>query len=257
MKTLNILLTTLLTELTNMYKTINVLGYNVLKSPLTELDFSKKTVINTINQYSYCLAEYDSRFREALIKSDILLPDGIAIVIAGKLCRKGSIDKIAGADLHEFVLEELNKTSGSCFYLGSSNTTLTKIKDRIAVEYPNIKVTTYSPPYKLVFTDEDNKAMILEINQVNPDVVFIGMTAPKQEKWSLEFQDQLNTKLVCTIGAVFDFYAGTINRPSKVWINLGLEWFVRFIKEPRRLWERYFYYGPIFGWHLLKAIFKG
>ena len=245
------------TELVKTYKTINVLGYNVLKSPLSELDFSKKTVINTINQYSYCIAEEDPKFKEALQKSDILLPDGIAIVASAILCRKGKLQKIAGADLHQYVLEELDKKSGSCFYLGSSNSTLKNIKDRVASEFPNIRVTTYSPPYKAVFSDEDNTAMINAVNESNSDVVFIGMTAPKQEKWSLDFQSQLNTKLVCTIGAVFDFYAGTINRPSKIWINLGLEWFVRFVKEPKRLWQRYFYYGPIFGWHLFKAMFKG
>lgn len=246
----------LITELDKTYKTINVLGYNVLKSPLSELDFSKKTVINTINQYSYCLAEYDSKFREALLKSDILLPDGIAIVISARLCRKGKISKIAGADLHQYILEELDKKAGSCFYLGSSNSTLNKIVNKIGEEYPNVRVNTYSPPYKPVFSEDDNDAMINAINESNSDVVFIGMTAPKQEKWSLEFQEQLNTKLVCTIGAVFDFYAGTINRPSKIWINLGLEWFVRFVKEPKRLWQRYFYYGPIFGWHLFKAVIK-
>jgi N-acetylglucosaminyldiphosphoundecaprenol N-acetyl-beta-D-mannosaminyltransferase len=79
------------------------------------------------------------------------------------------------------------------------------------------------------------------------------MTAPKQEKWAHQNRAQLNTKMICCIGAVFDFYACTTKRPSKVWINLGFEWLGRLISEPKRLWKRYLYFGPIFLWHITKT----
>jgi N-acetylglucosaminyldiphosphoundecaprenol N-acetyl-beta-D-mannosaminyltransferase len=87
---------------------------------------------------------------------------------------------------------------------------------------------------------------------LKPDVLFIGMTAPKQEKWAHAYKAVLDAKVICSIGAVFDFYAGTIERPNKIWINLGLEWLGRLVKEPKRMWRRYLYYGPVFGFYLVR-----
>lgn len=229
-----------------------LMGYSIYNSSLSELDLSKKTLITTINQYSYCIAEEDPEFKKALLQSDVLLPDGMAIVSAVRLNTGEKIKKIAGADIHLYLLNNLNAKSGSCFYLGSSEGTLLKIKERLAVEFPNINVGTYSPPFKPHFSKSENKEMIDTINTFAPDVVFVGMTAPKQEKWAFHHKTQLNAKTICAIGAVFDFYAGTVKRPSSFWINLRLEWFIRLIKEPKRMWRRYLYYGPVFIGYILR-----
>jgi N-acetylglucosaminyldiphosphoundecaprenol N-acetyl-beta-D-mannosaminyltransferase len=128
-------------------------------------------------------------------------------------------------------------------FLGSSEAVLQKIKERAAIEFPNVEVHIYSPPYKTEFSDEDNAAMIAAINTVQPDVLFVGMTAPKQEKWAWKMINDkrlvINDCHVCCIGAVFDFYAGTVNRAPQWMINLGLEWLYRLVKEPKRMWRRY------------------
>lgn len=98
--------------------------------------------------------------------------------------------------------------------------------------------------------------MIAAVNAFQPDVLFVGMTAPKQEKWSYKHKPQLDAKIICSIGAVFDFYAGTVARPSPFWIKMRLEWFIRLIKEPKRMWKRYLYYGPIFIKLILQQKFK-
>lgn len=238
-------------------KTADFLDYTVYDDELKNISISQKMVINTINQYSFCIAEKDYIFKKSLQSSDILLPDGVAIVASVKLLSNKKIKKIAGADIHEYLLNELNNKSARCFYLGATENTLSKIKNRIAIEYPNIKIETYSPPFKPSFSENDNKKMIEAVNLFQPDVLFVGMTAPKQEKWSTEHKESLNTNIICSIGAVFDFYAGTVDRPKKIWISLGLEWFIRLIKEPKRMWKRYLYYGPIFILKILKAkIFK-
>lgn len=231
-------------------------NYPIFTLGLNELPAVHQTLINTLNQYSYCIAEKDSEFKEALQNSDVLLPDGIAIVAAVKLLWGKTIKKIAGADLHQHYLENLNAKNGSCFYLGSSNDTLDKIKKRLQTEYPNIKTGFYSPPYKLGFSDKDNEQMIAAINNFKPDVLFIGMTAPKQEKWAYQHKLKLDAQIIASIGAVFDFYAGTINRPNKIWINLGMEWFIRLVKEPKRMWKRYLYYGPLFMYDILNKKFN-
>jgi N-acetylglucosaminyldiphosphoundecaprenol N-acetyl-beta-D-mannosaminyltransferase len=236
--------------------TIMSMGYPIFKDSLRNISLRRKMMINTINQYSYCMAEKDPKFKQALKSSCILLPDGVAIVAAVKLLNGQNIKKIAGADLHQNLLEELNRTGGSCFYMGSSENTLQKIKDRLAGEYPNVKAGFYSPPFKAQFTKTDNAQIIQAVNAFKPDVLFIGMTAPRQEKWAYAHKDQLDAKTICSIGAVFDFYAGTVERPSAIWINLGLEWLGRLVKEPRRMWKRYIYYGPVFIYKVLREKVK-
>ena len=124
--------------------------------------------------------------------------------------------------------------------MGSSESVLAKIRERCAKEYPNMVVETYSPPYKPVFSAEENEAIINAINQADPDLLWIGLTAPKQEKWAYEHWPELNIRCHCgTVGAVFDFYAGTVKR-APVWMqNAGLEWFYRLVREPARMWRRY------------------
>ncbi|CAM4100248.1 WecB/TagA/CpsF family glycosyltransferase [Zobellia roscoffensis] len=233
---------------------MNVLSYSVFNGSLQEVDWStQKLIVNTINQYSYCIAREDAAFEDALKASDILLPDGVGIVWAAKWLKGEKINKIAGADIHEYLLKYLQTTGGRCFYMGSSNAVLEKIKKRAGEEYPNVTVGTYSPPYKPEFTPEDNAEILNAINAFTPDVVFVGMTAPKQEKWVKENGALIEKGVVCSIGAVFDFYAGTVQRPGKVWQNLGLEWLGRFVKEPKRMFKRYFYYGGVFAYHLVTS----
>jgi len=232
------------------------IDYPLFTKSLNELPSKSTLLVNTINQYSYCMANQDSAFKESLKKSDVLLPDGIAVVAAMRWLTGKKIQKIAGADLHKHVLTELNKKGGSCFYLGSTNETLKKIKDKLAIEYPNVKVATFSPAYKAEFSKEENDEMINAINAFKPDILFVGMTAPKQEKWACDHKSEIKTKMICTIGAVFDFYAGTVARPSQFMINMGLEWFGRLINEPKRLWKRYLYFGPVFMQLIIKEKIK-
>jgi N-acetylglucosaminyldiphosphoundecaprenol N-acetyl-beta-D-mannosaminyltransferase len=228
------------------------MGYDLFNGNLNSLDCASKTIVNTINQYSFCVAERDRDFKLALKNSDVLLPDGIGIVMAVKTVSGQDIKKISGSDLHENLLKRQNNSKGRCFYLGSNENTLTKIRERIKYEYPDITCETYSPPYKASFSEEENDEMISAINAFKPDVLFVGMTAPKQEKWVHEHRADIDARIICSVGAVFDFFAGTVKRPSPFWINLGLEWFVRLCKEPKRMWKRYIYYGPIFVYALLR-----
>ena len=231
-------------------------SYTLFTGSLAKLGFNGKTIVNTLNQYSFCMAENDPEFKQALQQSDILLPDGIAIVAAAKMATGKPIRKISGWDLHGHLLARLNRQGGRCFYLGSSAQTLKKIQQQLAFDFPNIKAGFYSPPFKQEFSTEDNEQMVEAVNNFKPDVLFIGMTAPKQEKWATKHQHQLNASIICTIGAVFDFYAGTVKRPSKFWIILGLEWFGRLLHEPKRLWKRYLYYGPVFVFLMIKYRFQ-
>jgi len=235
-----------------MSEKINILGYNVFNERLNQFP-PGKLIVNTINPHSYCVAEKDKLFRSALESSDILLPDGIGIVLAVRFLKGKRIHKIAGADLHQFCLENANSAGKKVFYLGASQATLDKITSRLKRDHPNISIQSFSPPYKSVFSEDENKTMIEKVNSFEPDFLFIGMTAPKQEKWVFEHKNELNAKVICSIGAVFDFYAETVKRPHPFWIKIGLEWLVRFVKEPKRLAQRNLVSMPKFIWIILKT----
>lgn len=213
-----------------------------------------KVLINTINAHSYNVARKDRLFEEALTKGDYLIPDGMSIVKACKLLHAKSqpSERIAGADLFVMEMERLNKKGGTVMFMGSSEKTLSKIVQKASMVYPRLKVITYSPPYKTEFSDNDNKVIVDAINKANPDLLWIGMTAPKQEKWTYSHWKELNIHChVGTIGAVFDFFAENTKRAPKWWQTHGLEWLYRLIKEPRRMWKRYIIGNTVFLWHLL------
>lgn len=216
---------------------------------------STKLLINTINAHCYNIAQVDPVCQKALLNSDVLIPDGISVVWAVRWLTGKKLRKIAGADLFFYEMKRLQQTGGKCFFLGSTETNLTKIKDRVK-EYPNVKIQTYSPPYKQEFTPEESLVMVELINTFQPDVLFVGMTAPKQEKWAYQYFNELNVGHVCSIGAVFDFYAGTIKRAPKWMIELGFEWFYRFIKEPRRMWKRYLIGNTKFIWAVISEKYR-
>lgn len=230
---------------------------------------SGKVLVNTINAHSFNVAQKDDLFAEALNTDygeklminesseckKFLIPDGASVVKACKWLKAKSQPKerIAGWDLFQIEMEKLNAKGGRCFFMGSSEKVLALIIEKAAVDYPNIIVDTYSPPYKPVFSVEDNAAIIKAINDANPDLLWIGMTAPKQEKWAYSHWGELDIHChVGTIGAVFDFYAGTAKRAPQWWQDHSLEWLYRLIKEPNRMWRRYVIGNPLFLWNILK-----
>lgn len=202
-----------------------------------------KLLVNTLNAHSYNMARKDAAFAEALQKGDVLIPDGKSVVWASKLLHPKPLrvqERCAGWDLFVFEMQKLAARGGSCMFLGSSPEVLEKIRERTAKEFPSIQTITFSPPYKAAFNAEDNAAMIDAVNSANPGLLWIGMTAPKQEKWAWENWDALDINCHCgCIGAVFDFYAGTAGRAPEWMQKAGLEWLYRLLGDPGRLWKRY------------------
>ena len=203
-----------------------------------------KVVINTINAHSYNTAQKDEEFADALRNGDYLIPDGASIVISCRWIKAKSQpqERIVGWDLFMFEMQRLNNKpqKSKVMFFGSSEKVLSMIRERAAVDFPNLEVVTYSPPYKPEFSDKDNQTMVQVINEANPDLLWIGMTAPKQEKWTYQHWKKLDIHChVGAIGAVFDFYAGTVERAPLWWQKHSMEWLYRLLFEPKRMWRRY------------------
>lgn len=228
-----------------------------------------KVLINTINAHSYNTAQKDPLFAEALARGGWLIPDGASIVKACRWIKAKSrpTERIAGWDLFEWEMDRIGKrhalqTAGSdgssasprVMFMGSSEKVLALIRKRMTEVYPGWDVVTYSPPYKPEFSEEDNAAIIRAVNGADPDLLWIGMTAPKQEKWTYANWDRLDIRChVGTVGAVFDFFAGTCRRAPLWWQRHSLEWLYRLMKEPRRMWRRYIVGNVLFLYNVMRV----
>ena len=230
---------------------INLWNYPVFKGNLAEIEYKKQYqyLINTISPNSYGLAVKDSKVKEALQNSNILILDGLYFGWVALFKDGIRINRITGWDAFQYFSNELNKDKRKVFFLGSTNETLKKIVERYKQEYPNIEIGTYSPPFKDNFSEEDNIKMHEAVNAFKPDVIFVGMTAPKQEVWSYQNKDKLNTKVICSIGNVFDWYAGNSVRPSVFWQKIGMEWLIRIFLRPE-IFRRNIGNQMLFFWHL-------
>jgi len=238
-----------------------ILNFKIVCNPVSEivrysLASNKITIVNTLNAHSYIVQKTNNKFKEALKGSNYLIPDGSGIVLASKILKNKSIKKVSGYDFFLETMNQLDKTGKSVFFLGSSSLVLDKIKERIKIEYPNITHAYLSPPFKDKFSDNDCKNFIYEINKFEPDVVFVGLTAPKQEILINQIHKEINVSFISGIGAVFDFYGMTIKRPNKLFIFMHLEWLGRFIQNPRKMFNRVFISMPIFIIDIFKERFK-
>ncbi len=231
---------------------------------------SGKVLINTINANSYNVAQKDVFFANALIGGNFLIPDGISIVKACKWLHAKSMptERLTGWDLFEFEMNRINAlgqygSSGELLlnpivmFVGSSQNVLNKIKEKAGNVYPNLKVETYSPPFKQELSEQESLNIINAINKTNPDLLWVGMTAPKQEKWVYKYWPELSVHChVGTIGAVFDFFAGTTKRAPEWWQEHSLEWLYRLLKEPKRMWKRYILGNLLFIYYITKEKFS-
>ena len=238
------------------------LGFNMNKESLPVIvsdsfdaikNRSKNLVFACANPHSFAVSLNDRDFECALQDADYLVADGIGVLLAGKLVNYPVGPRITGHDYFSGLHNELSKRAvqelgrkGRIFYFGSSQVVLDKIKDNMNSKYSDLEVCgVLSPPFG-DWSEEENERMIDEINQARPDVLWVGMTAPKQEKWICENREKLNVPVTGAIGAVFDFFADTYVRSPKWVCKLGVEWIYRLIREPRRMWKRTFISAPMF-----------
>lgn len=233
---------------------INSFGLKVYSDNLSKIPAvgKKGYVVNTISPNSYGISTKDPVFHESLKQSDYLVLDGVYFALASILLNGRNIKKNQGFDVFNHFMTRVNNDSGKVFFLGSSTPTLEKIRKKANLDFPNIKVGFYSPPFKSEFSEEENRQMIEAVNLFEPDVLFVGMTCPKQEKWAFQNKNSLKTSLICCIGAVFDWYAGNERIIAPFWWKLRLAWLIRTINRPEIL-KRYPNIA-IFFWHLILAI---
>ena len=231
--------------------TSNFLGFNIFSGSVNELaqivekhTENKRTnefkYLSCLNPHSIVISGSDAKFSKALVDSNWLIPDGIGLVFGLRALGFKCDQRIAGYDIFYELSVRMNCSGGKkVFFLGSTQETLNKIVQKYNLNFPKIEVVgTLSPPFKNCFEDEDKKAILQAVNSSGADVLWVGLSSPKQDIWMHENSKLLSAKLALGIGAVFDFYVGNIRRGPSFVRKLGLEWLYRLFQEPRRLWRR-------------------
>jgi N-acetylglucosaminyldiphosphoundecaprenol N-acetyl-beta-D-mannosaminyltransferase len=193
------------------------------------------------NPHSLEVARKDSEFHDAILAADLVTPDGAGIVLASRILSSGIRERVCGPDIFPALCQRLNLSHPGIrmFFLGSSEENLSELTSRFRSDYPTLEVAgTLSPPYRKEFAPEDDRGMIDAVNAAEADVLWLGLGAPKQEKWAYRNRNHLRVKLIGPIGGAFDWYTGRIRLPPLWMQRAGLQWFHRLCQEPLRLWRR-------------------
>lgn len=191
-------------------------------------------------------AQQDPEFRAILNRAFLNTPDGMPTVWIGRAQGFRHMDRVYGPDLMHAVCEFTRQTSYTHFLYGGAEGVAQMLKERLKEKFPGIKVVgTYTPPFRPLTEAEENELTAL-VNGLKPDIIWVGLSTPKQEKFMAAHLDKFDTTLMFGVGAAFDFLAGRVPQAPR-WIQrAGLEWLFRLCCEPRRLWRRYLRNNPLF-----------
>ncbi len=196
----------------------------------------------------------DQDLREALENSKLSVPDGMPVVWAARLLGGKIQDRVYGPNLMLRACAMAECEGYSVFLYGGKPETLIKLKNELADRFPNLRIAgSYSPPFRKLLPKEEEE-IIQAINSASPDLLFIGLGAPKQEKWMARHCPKMNVPVTIGVGAAFDFLSGE-KKQAPAWMqSRGLEWIFRLINEPKRLLVRYLVYNPLFILFFLKQL---
>ena len=178
--------------------------------------------------------------------SGLTTPDGMPMVWCGLRAGAKNITRVYGPDLMLALCAELESSGHTSFLYGTTPQTLRALQATLRLRFPKLLVAgSTAPPFRPLTRMEDD-AVVDQINASGADVVWVGLGAPKQERWMAEHAPRLNATVLIGVGAAFDFHAGTVAQAPRWMQRSGLEWTYRLAKEPRRLWRRYLRTNPAF-----------
>ena len=195
-------------------------------------------------------AQRDPSFRAILNRAFLCTPDGMPMVWSGKCAGYREIDRVYGPDLMAEVCDWTRTSGHTHFLYGGADGVAQLLKERLEARFPGVRIVgTFTPPFRPLSTQEQADLQS-QIAAARPDIIWVGLSTPKQERFMSEYLPKLDTTLMFGVGAAFDFLAGRVRQAPR-WIQRsGFEWLYRLWQEPRRLWKRYARNNPLFAWLL-------
>ncbi len=244
-----------------MWNKINICGVQIdsINFPeaikaIEELAIRKsQSLIVTPNIDHIVRFQKDKEFKKIYEAASLVLPDGMPVLWAAKFLGILLKEKISGSDLFLKLCEGATGKGSKLFFLGGKEGAAAKAAEVLKAKYPAIQIVgIYCPPFGFENENKENNKIVEMIKNSRPDILFVGVGSPKQEKWIYNHKDEYQVPVSIGIGATFDFVSGMIKR-APVWMQeAGFEWFWRFMMEPKRLWKRYLIDDPVFFWLVLK-----
>jgi N-acetylglucosaminyldiphosphoundecaprenol N-acetyl-beta-D-mannosaminyltransferase len=197
-------------------------------------------------------SQRDAALKAIHNRSGLTTPDGMPLVWCARWAGVDAVTRVYGPDLMLALLERARAAGWSSFFYGGGEGTADLLARQLESRYPGLRVAgTYTPPFRPLTDDEAHHVTEL-INDSGADMVWVGLSTPKQERWMAEFIDRLNAPVLLGVGAAFDIHAGTLPQAPRWMQRSGLEWFYRLWREPRRLWRRYLRNNPAFVLSILR-----
>lgn len=208
------------------------------------------------NVYSIYAANNDNYFNEICNDAEIVLPDGLPIVWVSRLFGEKLSERIAGPDFMWSFSSVCAQKKYSMYLLGGRQECLDDLLEKLTLAFTGLKISgTYSPPFG-IWDQKENDKIVEMINNSHVDVLWLGVSTPKQDKWIYENKHRLKVKVAFGVGAAFDFHSGRVKR-APIWMQkTGLEWTYRFLQEPKRMWKRYLFSNLLFLWIVIKQFFR-
>jgi N-acetylglucosaminyldiphosphoundecaprenol N-acetyl-beta-D-mannosaminyltransferase len=208
--------------------------------------YNQTRCISVTGAHGLVEAYKDASFKSILLQNYWNLPDGMPLVWWGQLKGYSQIDRCYGPDFFEGLMQATSSMEVAHFFCGGKPGVAEELKLATEIKWGNKNVTgTYSPPFSPM-QEADWAALVSKIIESKAQVIWIGLSTPKQEKFAFELSRRVNVKFIITVGAAFDFQTGRLAQAPKWMQRAGLEWFFRLLKEPRRLWKRYIEIVPKF-----------
>jgi N-acetylglucosaminyldiphosphoundecaprenol N-acetyl-beta-D-mannosaminyltransferase len=237
-----------------MTKRVNVLGIGIsvlnLPTALDEIAAAirekRKGYICVTGVHGVMEAQSDESFRKILNDAFLCTPDGMPMVWMGKIHGHSEMRRVYGPDLMLDVCAWSEKSGTRHFFYGGADGVAELLARKLKEKFPKMEITgTFTPPFRPLNADEE-KQFAETIRAARPDILWVGLSTPKQEKFMAEFLPKLDATLMVGVGAAFDFHSGRVRQAPRWMQRSGLEWFYRLCSEPRRLAKRYFKNNPLF-----------
>jgi N-acetylglucosaminyldiphosphoundecaprenol N-acetyl-beta-D-mannosaminyltransferase len=218
---------------------ISLLDDRIAEAQKTQVCFVPTNSILAARKSRFVLDVYNS--------ADVVMCDGVPVQWASRLLGTPLKQRLTGFDFFPHFIQHCAQKNYSVYFLGAKEGVAKQLATIYQSRYPGIRVAGfYTPPFAASFSEAQNAVMLSAINAAKPDVLFVSLTAPKQDIWIHQQLEHLNVKLAIGIGAAFDSEAGSLKRAPILMQKMGLEWFYRFLQEPGRMFRRYFIEAPIF-----------
>lgn len=197
-------------------------------------------------------AQDDHAFRDILNAAFLNTTDGMPLVWLGRRAVGPQVDRVYGPDLMLEIFRATEGTEFRHFFYGGAPGVAEELKAKLEARFPGVTISgTYCPPFRPLKAEEDAQLAEL-VRAARPDIIWVGLSTPKQERFMSAYLPRLETTLMFGVGAAFDFHAGRIAQAPRWMQRSGLEWFYRLCREPRRLGRRYLTNNPLFVWRLLR-----